>query len=112
MWHHDQKDQACHHGRGQAYAASNPMAERAEITCSMVPPPGQVAGRWFPLRRSRHVETCLAEDGDDFGKTDVTMTVKMSDDASLLRRGGSEIDGQHSAAGLQHSSNLGGTLTA
>ena len=59
-----------------------------------------------------NVQTCLTEDGDDFGKTDVTMTVKMSDDASLLRRGGSEIDGQHSAAGLQHSSNLGGALTA
>src|SRR6266568_2613075 len=40
------------------------------------------------------------------------MTVKMSDDASLLRRGGSEIDGQHPAAGLEHSSNLGSALAA
>ena len=59
-----------------------------------------------------NVQTCLTEDSDDFGKTDVTMTVKMSDDASLLRRGGPEIDGQHSAAGLQHSSNLGSALAA
>src|SRR6266496_105232 len=42
-----------------------------------------------------NAQTCFAEDGDDFDETDVTMTVKMSDDASLLRRGSSEIDGQH-----------------
>src|SRR6266568_7428615 len=59
-----------------------------------------------------NAQTCFAEDGFDFGETDVTMTVKMSDDASLLRRGGSEIDGQHSAAGLEHSSNLGSALAA
>src|SRR6266568_6210721 len=59
-----------------------------------------------------NAKTCFAEDGVDFGEADVTMTVKMSDDACLLRRGGSEIDGQHSAAGLQHSSNFGGALAA
>src|SRR6266568_4720414 len=56
-----------------------------------------------------NAQTCFAEDGDDFSETDVTMTVKMGDDASL-RRGGSEVDRQYSAAGLQHSSNLGGAL--
>jgi len=59
-----------------------------------------------------NAQTCLTEDGNDFGETDVTMAVKMSDDASLLRRGSSEVDGQLSAAELQHSSNLGGALAA
>jgi hypothetical protein len=59
-----------------------------------------------------NAQTCFAKDGFDFGETDVTMTMKMSDDASLLRRGGSEIDGQHPAAGLEHSSNLGSALAA
>jgi hypothetical protein len=59
-----------------------------------------------------NAQACFAEDGDDFCEADVTVTVKMSDDASLLRRGVSEIDGQHSAPGLQHSSNFSGTLAA
>src|SRR5438067_4356043 len=46
-----------------------------------------------------NAQTCFAEDGDHFGEADVTMTVKMGDDAPLLCRGSSEIDGQHSAAG-------------
>src|SRR6266702_6295904 len=59
-----------------------------------------------------NVQTCLIEDGDDFGKIDVTMTVKMSNNAFLLCQGSSEIDGQHSAARLQHSFNLGGALAS
>ncbi len=59
-----------------------------------------------------YAQTGTTENGDDFGKADVTMTVKMSNDASLLCRGSSEIDGKHSAAGLEDSSNLGGTLAA
>jgi hypothetical protein len=40
-----------------------------------------------------YAQTCFAEDGDDFGKADVTMTVKMSNNTSFLCRGSSEIDG-------------------
>jgi hypothetical protein len=59
-----------------------------------------------------NAQTCFTEDGDDFGEADVTMTVKMGNNASPLCRGRSEIDGQHSAAGLQHSSHLAGALAA
>src|SRR5260221_234429 len=59
-----------------------------------------------------NAQTCFTEYGDDFGEADVTMTVKMSNNASPLCRGSSEIDGQHSAARLQHSFNLGGALAS
>src|SRR5579863_7951742 len=59
-----------------------------------------------------NTHTCFIEDGDDLSETDVTMTVKMSNNASPLCRGCAEIDGQHSAARLQNSSNLGSALTA
>jgi hypothetical protein len=43
-------------------------------------------------------QACFAEDVDHFGKADVTMPMKMRNDASFSR-GCSEIDSQHSAAG-------------
>src|SRR5258708_6914089 len=43
-------------------------------------------------------QACFAEDIDHFGKADVTMPVKMGNNASFSR-GCSEIDRQHSASG-------------
>src|ERR1700750_3027359 len=59
-----------------------------------------------------NAQASFTEDGDDFGKADGAMTVKMSNNASLLCQGSSEIDRQHSATGLQHSSNLASALAA
>src|SRR5258708_30687134 len=59
-----------------------------------------------------NVQTYFTEDGDDFGEADVTMAVKVGNNASPFCRRRPEIDGQHSTAGLQHSSNLAGALAA
>ncbi len=57
-----------------------------------------------------NAQTVCTEDRSNFGKADVTMTVKMRNHPFLLRRRGYEIDGQHVATGLENSSNLGGAL--
>src|SRR5260370_29996210 len=53
----------------------------------------------------------FTEDANDFCKADVTMPVKMRNDTSFSRTC-SEIDGQHSASGSQHSSYLAGAQVA
>jgi hypothetical protein len=58
------------------------------------------------------VQTCFTEGGDDFGKADVTMTVKMGNNASPLCQGRPEIDGQHSSTRFQNASYLASALSA
>jgi hypothetical protein len=57
------------------------------------------------------VQACFSEDGNDFPEADVTMAVKMGNNASLRRRR-SEVDSQHPAAWLQYPSYLTSALRA